>query len=120
MDSAAASRRLLPFEPLVALAVGFTCPMPSLRIRRPLCGMGGHVELDRSLWRIVSALVRTRLSRRRQYTDSETRGLISVASAIVLTFILPEERPIDPKGKLDVFGACLGLSSLLLFNIAWR
>ncbi|OAA73004.1 Major facilitator superfamily domain, general substrate transporter [Akanthomyces lecanii RCEF 1005] len=49
----------------------------------------------------------------------ETRGLISVASAIVLTFILPEERPIDPKGKLDVFGACLGLSSLLLFNIAW-
>ncbi|KAM3523084.1 hypothetical protein MY4038_008340 [Beauveria bassiana] len=46
-------------------------------------------------------------------------GVISVASCIFLAVILPEERPVDPKGKLDTFGACLGLSGLLLFNIAW-
>lgn len=47
------------------------------------------------------------------------RGVISAISCVVLVFILPKERPVDPKGKIDVVGACLGLSSLLLFNVAW-
>ncbi|KAM3507765.1 hypothetical protein MY10362_001567 [Beauveria mimosiformis] len=46
-------------------------------------------------------------------------GVISVASCMILTFILPPENPVDPKGKLDIIGACLGISGLRLFNIGW-
>ncbi|OAA51050.1 major facilitator superfamily transporter [Beauveria brongniartii RCEF 3172] len=46
-------------------------------------------------------------------------GAISVASCMILTFILPSEHPVDPKGKLDIIGVCLGMSGLRLFNIAW-
>ncbi|KAJ6781893.1 hypothetical protein PWT90_08562 [Aphanocladium album] len=45
-------------------------------------------------------------------------GIISALSYIFLVLILPHERPVDPSGKIDVIGACLGLSGLLLFNVA--
>ncbi|PYI07173.1 MFS general substrate transporter [Aspergillus sclerotiicarbonarius CBS 121057] len=37
-----------------------------------------------------------------------------------LFFVLPHEEPVDKGGKVDVIGAFLGLSGLLLFNIAWN
>ncbi|PWY95324.1 MFS general substrate transporter [Aspergillus sclerotioniger CBS 115572] len=37
-----------------------------------------------------------------------------------LFFVLPHEEPVDKGGKADLIGAFLGLSGLLLFNIAWN
>lgn len=48
-----------------------------------------------------------------------SRGVVSIACGVVLALIQPTERPIDAQGKIDIVGACLGLSGLLLFNIAW-
>ncbi|KAH7170000.1 major facilitator superfamily domain-containing protein [Dactylonectria macrodidyma] len=37
-----------------------------------------------------------------------------------LAFLMPKETPVDKEGNIDYFGALLGLSSLLLFNIVWN
>jgi hypothetical protein len=37
-----------------------------------------------------------------------------------LAILLPKENPVDKGGKIDVLGAVLGISGLLLFNICWK
>ncbi|KAL4902154.1 hypothetical protein BDW74DRAFT_169654 [Aspergillus multicolor] len=37
-----------------------------------------------------------------------------------LFLVLPKEEPVDKGGQVDVIGAVLGLSGLLLFSIAWN
>ncbi|KAH6999081.1 major facilitator superfamily domain-containing protein [Ilyonectria sp. MPI-CAGE-AT-0026] len=37
-----------------------------------------------------------------------------------LAYLMPKEIPVDREGGIDYVGAFLGLSSLLLFNIAWN
>lgn len=37
-----------------------------------------------------------------------------------LAYLMPKEIPVDREGGIDYIGAFLGLSSLLLFNIAWK
>lgn len=37
-----------------------------------------------------------------------------------LFFTFPPEDPVDKNGKIDVIGALLGLSGLLLFSVAWK
>ena len=47
----------------------------------------------------------------------------AVASAVclgLLWWLMPPERPIDQDGKIDVVGALLGLSSLILYNVTWK
>jgi hypothetical protein len=33
---------------------------------------------------------------------------------------MPADIPVDRSGKIDYVGASLGLSGLLLFNVAWK
>ncbi|KAJ5398807.1 MFS general substrate transporter [Penicillium sp. CMV-2018d] len=44
-------------------------------------------------------------------------GAVSFGS---LFFTFPPEDPVDKDGKIDVIGAFLGLSGLLLFSVAWN
>ncbi|CAI7618920.1 unnamed protein product [Penicillium viridicatum] len=44
-------------------------------------------------------------------------GAVSFGS---LFFTFPPEDPVDKNGKIDVIGALLGLSGLLLFSVAWN
>lgn len=37
-----------------------------------------------------------------------------------LWIVLPSERIVDEGGSVDWFGACLGLSALVLFNFVWK
>ncbi|KAK2589887.1 hypothetical protein QQS21_012427 [Conoideocrella luteorostrata] len=48
---------------------------------------------------------------------------IAGSSALCLALLcvmMPRENHIDKDGKIDFVGACLGLSSLILYNLAWN
>lgn len=49
-----------------------------------------------------------------------TRALLGAVVFGGLFFAFPKEQPVDKGGKIDYMGAALGLSSLLLFNFAWK
>lgn len=79
------------------------------------------MELDCVVRRLVSPLpplYRYKVKQKHN-ANKNHRGAVSIASCAVLALIQPTERPVDAKGKIDIVGACLGLSGLLLFNIAW-
>ncbi|KAL8684577.1 MAG: hypothetical protein Q9218_008235, partial [Villophora microphyllina] len=44
-------------------------------------------------------------------------GFVVYGMAILL---VPEDKPIDPNGKVDWFGAYLGVGGLILFNFVWN
>ncbi|KUI72122.1 hypothetical protein VM1G_07634 [Cytospora mali] len=46
-------------------------------------------------------------------------GLSAVLFGLLFV-LLPREIPVDKGGKIDYTGACLGLTSLLLFNFVWN
>ncbi|GAM36590.1 hypothetical protein TCE0_018f05791 [Talaromyces pinophilus] len=59
-----------------------------------------------------------------QYTEWKWL-FITVAGLGALIFgglflVLPREEPVDEGGSVDYIGACLGVSGLVLFNIAWN
>lgn len=66
---------------------------------RSYCWLGKH----------ISVLILYRLS-----------AAASGICAALLCAVLPKEHPIDKGGRIDYIGAFLGLSSLLLYNIAWK
>ncbi|KAE9374123.1 major facilitator superfamily MFS-1 [Stipitochalara longipes BDJ] len=47
-------------------------------------------------------------------------GLWCAAISGMLRFVLPDERPVDPQGKIDWIGAALGTGGLIVFNVAWN
>ena len=52
-------------------------------------------------------------------TTLQSAGLETL-TLVGLKFCMPREKPLDPNGKIDYIGACLGLGSLLLFNFVWK
>lgn len=48
------------------------------------------------------------------------RSCLGAVSFGSLFFTFPPEDPVDKDGKIDVIGAFLGLSGLLLFSVAWK
>lgn len=46
-------------------------------------------------------------------------GLSAVLFGLLFV-LLPQEVPVDKGGKIDYAGACLGVTSLLLFNFVWN
>lgn len=34
--------------------------------------------------------------------------------------LVPEDKPVDPNGKVDWVGAYLGVGALILFNFVWK
>jgi hypothetical protein len=45
---------------------------------------------------------------------------MSILTTIGLAILFPRDHPLDRGGKIDYFGAFLGLGSLLLFNFVWK
>lgn len=45
---------------------------------------------------------------------------MGVALYAALWVVLPSGSAVDKGGNVDWFGACLGLSALVLFNFVWK
>jgi hypothetical protein len=46
--------------------------------------------------------------------------MMGVVLYTALWVVLPPESVVDKGGNVDWFGACLGLSALVLFNFVWK
>lgn len=48
------------------------------------------------------------------------RGLLGLIVYSIAIVLVPKDSPVDPNGKVDWFGAYLGVGGLILFNFVWK
>ena len=49
-----------------------------------------------------------------------SRGLLRYVVYGTAIVTVPKDDPVDPNGKIDWLGACLGVGALVLFNFVWK